>query len=209
MLTTGLASTQKPKLRKQFEVLNKAYAPTGIQYTLQGIDATVDADWTAGKESDQMKKSLRKGDYRTLNLYYVNNITIPGVPPTTIILGQCEFPALVSNWSDVFFKDGCRILLPTLPGGTLPTTLRSAFEGITTVHEVGHWNGLFHTFMGGCNEEEGGDLVCDKPAEAEVSKRPKPMDVGCPVGRDTCRNGTGASYAGVDPIHNYMNYYDE
>ncbi|KAM4057318.1 hypothetical protein HRG_004141 [Hirsutella rhossiliensis] len=160
------------------DVLNKAYGLTGMQYTLKGIDRTVNSAWANGDDQSNMKKQLRKGDYKTLNLYYMDKITTPGLPPEALILGQCTFPVTVTEKSDDFFDDGCRMLKLTLPGGTIPGTGKATFEGKTTVHEVGHWNGLFHTFMGGS-------------------------------ARDTCQNSTGPSIAGVDAIHNYMNYYDD
>jgi hypothetical protein len=74
-----------------------------------------------------------------------------------------------------FDIDGVVIAPDTLPG-----VADSAYnEGITLVHEVGHWLSLFHTFQGDGNEDDAGcfgsgDYIFDTPAEGSPA-------AGCPA----------------------------
>ena len=45
-------------------------APFGIQFVLAGTDYTVNSNWASDGAELEMKKSLRKGDYKTLNIYF-------------------------------------------------------------------------------------------------------------------------------------------
>lgn len=161
--------------------MNTAYAPHGISFVQAGADWTVNANWASDGAEETMKASLRQGTYADLNLYLI---------PTMNYLGYCYFPTTISGTSDSDLTlDGCTILSSTVPGGAET----NYDEGLTAVHEIGHWFGLYHTFQGGCTV---GDRVDDTPAEASSAS-------GCPTGRDTC------AAEGVDPIHNYMDYtYD-
>ncbi|KAJ6779967.1 hypothetical protein PWT90_03345 [Aphanocladium album] len=121
--------------------MNKHYKGLGFQFSVKGIDHTINTSWASDGDEMAMKKKLRKGDYRTLNLYF-----LPKLSPN----GYCYYPTTASAGSDAFYRDGC--------------TLRSNTynNGQTTTHETGHWLGLIHTFEGGCSGPN--DMVDDTPA---------------------------------------------
>ncbi|KAG8895556.1 hypothetical protein FRC01_012315 [Tulasnella sp. 417] len=185
-LTQGNIPTSQ--ITNQISVMNRAYASCGISYTLAGTDWNTNANWftSAGPNSSYqtaMKSALRKGGPGDLNIYTVGFTAGTGVG----LLGYATFPVdYASNPTD----DGVVMLYSSLPGGSST----NYNMGYTSVHEVGHWCGLYHTFQGGCSGS--GDYVSDTPAEASPAS-------GCPTSRDTC------SSWGVDPVHNYMDYsYD-
>ncbi|KAI0042587.1 metalloprotease [Auriscalpium vulgare] len=186
--TAAGGSLSDALIQGQIDALNDGYSGSGLSFTLVNTSRTVSSDWfsNVGPDSSQqtaMKKSLRKGGAAALNLYSTGFAS----SANNGLLGYSTFP---SDYSGAPTDDGVVFLFSTVPGGS-ETNYN---EGKTVTHEVGHWVGLYHTFQGGCSGS--GDQVADTPAEASAAS-------GCPVGRDTC------SSAGVDPIHNYMDYsYD-
>ncbi len=172
------------QIADQIKVLNARYAgspATGLDFKLASVDYTPNNNWffleKDSKNERDMKNALHKGGKADLNVYTVY---------LADLLGWSTFP---SDYQAAPWKDGVVILFSSLPGGSA-----TPFDlGMTAVHEVGHWAGLFHTFQGGCSVF--GDLVSDTPLEKEPS-------VGCPVGRNSC----GILFPDPDPIHNYMDY---
>ncbi|CRK29710.1 hypothetical protein BN1723_003587 [Verticillium longisporum] len=169
----------------QIAVLNQDFAPHDVAFRLAGTDRTVNTGWARDSNEIAMKRALRKGTYKDLNLY--TQVTL-----TNDALGYAYFPTSgATSGSTTFIRDGVSIKAQTVPGGT-----QAGFNlGKTGTHEVGHWLGLYHTFQGGCTGS--GDQVSDTPAQASFSS-------GCPIGRDSC-----PGQAGLDPIHNYMDYSDD
>jgi hypothetical protein len=185
-------------IQDQMDVLNNNYAGrdyngnvvsgaanTGYTFTLVNVDRTNNSKWfgmTPGSKFERdAKNALADNPAGTLNIYTCQ--------PGQNLLGWAYFPQDAAGDN----IDGVVIHWNSLPGGSLaPYNL-----GGTATHEVGHYLGLYHTFQGGCHSDatcaSAGDQVCDTPAEGTATS-------GCPNGKDTC------AQAGLDPIHNYMDY---
>ena len=182
----------------QILVLNRNYAGqdyngnpvpgaknTGYTFVLASVTRNNNRKWftmTPGNSREaQAKNALHVNTSSSLNLYTCK--------PGQNLLGWATFPWNLAGNPNM---DGVVIHYGSLPGGYLsPYNL-----GGTASHEVGHWVGLYHTFQGGCdggNCSGAGDLVCDTPGEATATS-------GCPGNKDTCPE------AGLDPVHNYMDY---
>ncbi|KAH8915267.1 metalloprotease [Atractiella rhizophila] len=176
------------QISDQIDVMNAAYADSGISFKLAGTDRTKQATWfntaTDGTSAQtQMKTQLRKGGAADLNVYTV------GFKDGSGLLGYSTFPSDYSSDPD---NDGCVILYSSLPGGSA-----TPFdEGQTLTHEAGHWFGLYHVFDDYGSSCDDYDQVSDTPPQKTATS-------GCPTGKDSCSGG------GVDSIHNYMDYSDD
>lgn len=156
-----------------------------------------------------MKTALRKGTYRTLNVYFQTDLQAsPGQSGRALgtrdasinndlassVLGFCTLPdpsVNASSPASQYVKDGCNILAKTMPGGSLDLYNR----GGTAIHEIGHWNGLLHTFQGeSCSADNPGDYINDTPQQST------PTD-GCPTRKDSCPDSPG-----LDAVHDFMDY---
>lgn len=162
----------------QMRELNRGFAGTSYRFTLASVDRTDNASWfkMSWGAEKSAKQALAIDPAHTLNIYLCS--------PGHSLLGWAYYPfsAPEDHWIH-----GVVAHYGTLPGGFLT----DYNLGRTVTHEVGHYLGLYHTFQGGCTAP--GDQVDDTPYEATSTS-------GCPTNKDTCPS------AGLDPVHNYMDY---
>lgn len=196
----NVGGVTREELRKQMGVLNNGFrgrvAPgaskTPFEFDLKSIDVTRNPTWYrhqyGTKAERAMKSALRRGGARALNVYFAKPEIQGGV-----LLGYATFPQF---YDERPVLDGVVINDDTVPGDRIKGFGKAYSRGDTLTHEVGHWNGLYHTFQGRCGPK--GDYVTDTPKEQS------PNFGYCPAkNRDTCPAG------GNDPVNNFMDYsYD-
>jgi hypothetical protein len=153
-------------------------------------DTWARSDYIGNPIDLDMKRKLRKGDYKTLNLYFLSDY----LSGPTRALGYCTLPESPPS----ILADGCSIDSTTMPGGSNQV----ANLGYTATHETGHWLGLDHVFNGGTCAD--GDSIADTPFQSEPT-------YGCPVDPSTgaTTKDSCPSDPGLDSIHNYMDYSDD
>ena len=156
---------------KQMSVLNLSFgafyggAKSGFSFTLAGVTRTDNAAWYNARSNSnperEMKKTLHRGGFETLNVYtnlaggFLGYAYLPGLPDSHL------------------WQDGIVLNWESMPDAS-PTFEGRYDLGFTLVHEAGHWFNLEHTFFGGCNAK--GDFVDDTPPMREPTR-------GCPDGQ--------------------------
>ncbi|KAK0634216.1 hypothetical protein B0T14DRAFT_599302 [Immersiella caudata] len=198
---------------EQVEIIKKIYKDqVGVTFnhTKAHNRWTINPAWGGSQigESAQffnpMKEALHIGDYRTLNVYFRH------IPAYTDFGGHCTNPQSEAIKGVPIqtrtLRDGCVVSDFTLKGST-HTYMNG---GLTAVHEIGHWFGLFHPFQddqkrhnnqnpNSCLEVDPDDHVKDTPKMKWTDE----MIGTCIIGSDSCPT---ANKTDVDPIHNYMAY---
>ncbi len=152
--------------------INRVYSPYGVEVDQQ--NATV--------------KNVARWDHtKYLNIWVVTSIKSSS--GTGTVLGYAVFPFSTNSRIDgiVMRHDRVGSIGTAVPGDS----------GRTLTHEVGHWLGLFHTFQGGCNDDDNCD---DTPPVASTF-----TNASCPSNSNSCSNDNPNL---PDQWENYMDYSD-
>jgi len=179
------------QIKAQVGMLNRIYAPSSLEFRIEDIDLHENDFWFTAERGThaeiEMKTELGKDTARCLNLYTCE--------PGDGLLGYATFPWWYNDSPQL---DGVVIHHASLPSSPRPWEQQPwPYDlGMTAVHEIGHWCGLYHTFQGGC--EAPGDDIEDTAYEASPAS-------GCPIDQPSSCPGETR----FDPVENYMDYSDD
>jgi len=150
-------------------------------------------------EEQRLKKLIQWDASRYINIWYIQNI-------------NAEIQAQFSCGQWLRLNEGGYATLPP-NAGEVDGIVVTGF-GSLLAHEMGHYLGLYHTFQGGCsnnNCETDGDMVCDTPPDNSVSDAPS-----CNNPSNTCTTDTLSNHSNgffptdvPDMISNFMDYGNE
>jgi hypothetical protein len=184
----GRGLITKTQREEQIALLNKSFSNANLtfKYSEANVQFIDNYNWYNmghGSASEREAKTSLGSDAKKYLNFYTGGLA-------SGLLGWATFPFDLAGDPII---DGVVVLDESLPGGSAePYNL-----GMTAVHEVGHWLGLYHTFQGGCDGI--GDHVKDTPAHSSAN-------YGKPVIEEPHNACVAGEFA---PVQNIMNYVDD
>ena len=147
-------------------------------------------DVIAPNEDINLKNNGRWDPTCYLNIWVVRSIFVASIGVGAA--GYAYFPS--AHGSD---RDGIVVISRAIG--------ENEARSSTLAHEVGHYLGVYHTFQGGCQNNdclEDGDRVCDTPPDQSTSYIP------CDQTINTCHTDSNSGFLTdqVDDTKNYMDY---
>jgi hypothetical protein len=168
----------KAQVLEQIDVLNRAFEPGGVHFTLSRLRAVKNARYYSLCATDALEEMTQ-----ALAVDPAHGINVYSCLPGDDVLGLATMPR---TYQEDDQRHGVVIDYRTVPAKKKNDYNR----GATLVHEIGHYLGLYHTFEFGCDLN---DYIDDTAPEDEPTW-------GCPDTKDTCEGND------EDPIHNFMDY---
>lgn len=211
----GAENISDTQIEQAIQDLNEAFENVGYYNPNTGVDTKIqfclskqDPDGNPSTGINRVQSSLTNMTLETqdlavkdlsrwdplkyINIWVVREITSLSVGPG--VAGYAYFPTSHGGNEDGLMCEA------SFFGST------KANSGVH-IHEMGHYLGLYHTFEGGCINNDclmDGDRVCDTPPDQSTAQVP------CNGSANTCSTDTDSGFATDqnDMFWNYMDYGD-
>ena len=211
----GAENITDARVMQGIDDLNAAFANTDYYDQGTGLDTEIqfclakrdpDDNATNGITRDQnaltnmvmeteditLKDLNRWEPTKYINIWLVRSITSQSSGPG--VAGYAYFPTAHGGPND-------GIVMEAQYFGSTPS------QSIVQTHEMGHYLGLYHTFQGGCTNNNclsDGDRVCDTPPDQSTAWVP------CSSTSNTCDTDANSGFPAdqSDMFWNYMDYSD-
>ncbi|MES2003504.1 MAG: M43 family zinc metalloprotease [Bacteroidota bacterium] len=150
-------------------------------------------------EDARLKNLVQWDPVKYINIWIVNNI-----------IGEISASFSCGVWTRM--NAGGYATMPFSVNGSSPTDgiVVTGF-GPLLAHEMGHYLGLYHTFNGGCTNNNcltDGDMVCDTPPDGTTA-----ASASCASPTNSCSTDTLSAYSNgffpvdvPDQVSNFMDY---
>jgi gliding motility-associated-like protein len=220
---TGAIAITDAQVANAVKDLNDAFSKSGAYAASAGADTKIRFA-LAQKDPDG---GITNGINRVTSPYQLNmNMNIEDFRLKNLI--QWDPTKYINIWvvnniiGEISATFGCGVWTRMNAGGyaTMPSSVNStsSTEGIVVTgfgpllaHEMGHYLGLYHTFEGGCTNNDctkDGDKVCDTPPDGTTNKSPS-----CTNPINSCITDTLSNHSNgffpldvPDQISNFMDY---
>jgi gliding motility-associated-like protein len=185
-------------------------ADTKIRFVLAKKDpeggVTTGITRTVSAYKNNMQMDIEDGRLKNLNTwdtrYYINIWVVNNIVGETMASFGC---GLWTRFGVAGYAN-----FPTNVGTAYDGIVVSAFKDVLA-HEMGHYLGLYHTFEGGCSNNNcltDGDHVCDTPPDGTTNPA-----LNCNAANSSCSTDTLSNHSNgffprdtTDQIQNFMDY---
>jgi len=193
------------------DYLNQAYRNTSLYDSTDGVDSRVQFCLAKQNPQGQSTSGINRVQSVLTDLDMVNDLQLKN-------LVRWNPTCYINIWvvKTICRQGSCNIggyaYFPSAHGSNLDgIVVRASTMGSTPaatgtlIHEAGHYLGLYHTFQGGCTNNNclnDGDKVCDTPPDASTSY------IACNGSMNSCSTDTISGFVSDQPdMHkNYMDY---
>ncbi len=212
--TNGPENISDAQIQLAIQQLNEAFANTG--YYDQGTGSNAMIQFCLAQRAPDNQPT--NGITRVVNA--LSSLDMNSQDLDLKNLDRWDPTQYINVWSvnEICSSTGCSVagyaFFPSSHGSAVDgIVLESQFLGSSPgntgvlAHEMGHYLGLYHTFQGGCTNNDcltDGDRVCDTPPDQSTLWTP------CTATPNTCNTDAQSGFATDqnDMISNFMDYTD-